>query len=57
MKTNPEMKKACDLICDKLLTKYSLDIVLVPGGPPMTNIMKRGNVLVITDPVEIYMHS
>ena len=43
-KYQPGIKAACDLIADKLTPTYELDL----HGQ---NIMMRGNVLVITDPV------
>lgn len=43
-KSQPGIKAACDLIANKLLPTYELDL-------HSFNIMMRGNVLVITDPV------
>jgi len=44
-KHQPGIKAACDLIADKLTPTYELDL-------HSQNIMMRGNVLVITDPVQ-----
>lgn len=45
MNNNPELKQACDLIIDNLLNKYKQDL-------KQSNLMSRGNTIVITDPVK-----
>lgn len=50
MQANPELKEACDLISDHLLKIYSLDIF---GISDDSNLMLRGDVIVITDPVSM----
>ncbi len=50
MKYEPELKQACDLISDHLLDKFELDIF---GVSDDSNLMLRGNTVVITDPVSM----
>lgn len=45
MEEYPDLRAACDLIIDNLLTKYPHDI-------KQDNLMLRGNTIVITDPVK-----
>ncbi len=50
MEFYPRLREACDLIIDHLLTKYERDI-------RRDNIMRRGETLVMIDPVKYFDHT